>query len=383
MTTFVFVDNQIKKESFLNRDPPGKIGRTASPTNNSNISSDRPIHPLIRRSVAFSLGCLTWLVFVLLYGNQSLESKFIRNDVADYLSTRPSVISEQPLEKTMMVRVRTLETSEEEQSQTKPTNHIEKEGSEVGVRTSKMVSTNKTNSTEQIKQKEERPRKPKLKHKIDVTNKTNSTEQTKQKEGRPRKPKSKHKVSVTNKTTSTEHECPPRPPTAQKRHSGVWVQIDEYTVTKALTMLSNDREYLHEKMISQMLSPYPNFVTLLSWDDKCRTLVFERLFPAKGWPKRMQPRLDDFSIVEKQIEEIWKVFEELSILPSQEFLMGLNNIMIGTTGNVTMFDFHTYHLKSSPHKRENPPFEYNQTKNNEFKDRLLSDLREKRESNRF
>ena len=352
----------------------------------------------------FSLGCLTWLVFVVLYGNQSLESKFIRNDVADYLSTRPSVISEQPLGQN--IRVRTLETSEQE-SQTKPTNHIEKEGPEVGVRTSKVVSTNKTNSTEQIEQKEERSQNPKLKHKVDWTktansteqtkqkeersqnpilnwtNKTNSKEQTKQKEGRSRNPKLKHKVDVTNKTASTESECPPRPPTAQRRHNNVWVQIDEYTVTKALTELSNDREYLHEKMISQMLSPYPNFVTLLSWDDKCRTLVFERLFPAKGWPKRMQPRLDDFSIVEKQIEEIWKVYEELRVLPSEEFLNGLNNIMIGATGNVTMFDFHTYHLKSSPHKLEKPPFEYNQTKNNEFKDRLLSDLRERRESNRF
>ena len=178
-------------------------------------------------------------------------------------------------------------------------------------------------------------------------------------------------TTKTSKDSTDRHRCPPKPPTAIQRRGKAWVQIDEYTVTK---VANGQKEYLHEKTASQMLSPYPNFVTLLSWDDDCGLLVFERLFPAKGWktPLLMEPKLDNWSVVENQIDEIWKVYERLRMEPSVEFLMGLNNIYIGTTGNVTMFDFHAYHWEGDGSKEE---FKFNQTLNNELKDKLLAQFR--------
>jgi len=173
--------------------------------------------------------------------------------------------------------------------------------------------------------------------------------------------------------------CPPKPPDAMNRHGTAWVHINNYTVTK-FPGFGGGMDYFHEKNVSQLLSPYPNFVTLLSWNDACGLLVFERLFPSKGFPQRMIPKLENWTAVEDQIHDIWEVLERHHLNPSTEFLMGLNNIFIGTEGNVTMFDFHRYRYKGDGIVE--PP-DFSTTFLMENKNKLLESLRIKRKKEYF
>jgi len=195
-------------------------------------------------------------------------------------------------------------------------------------------------------------------------------------------PTVEHKRTVHNHTAGVvpihdPRPCAPKPPDAMIRHSNAWVHMNNYTVTK-FPGFDKFFGYAHEKKVSQMLSQYPNFVTLLSWNDACGLLVFERLFPAKEFPHRMVPKLENWTAVEDQIHDIWEVFERYRIIPSTEFLMGQNNIFIGAEGNVTMFDFHAYRYEGDGH--HNPP-DFNTTLPLKYK--LLEDLRRKRESNHY
>jgi len=177
--------------------------------------------------------------------------------------------------------------------------------------------------------------------------------------------------------------CPPKPPGVMNRHGKAWVHIDNYTVTKFPGFgdgIHPTTDYFHEKKVSQLLSPYPNFVTLLSWNDACGLLVFERLFPSQGFPARMTPKLENWTAVEDQIHDLWEVLERHHINPSVEFLMGFNNIFIGTEGNVTMFDFNAYRYKGDGIAK--PP-DFSTTFRMEDKHKLLESLRIKRELKYF
>jgi len=177
--------------------------------------------------------------------------------------------------------------------------------------------------------------------------------------------------------------CPPEPPDALNRHGNAWVRINNYTVTKFPGFghgKGPTLDYFHEKKVSQLLSPYPNFATLLSWNDTCGLLVFERLFPSKGWPWRMTPKLENWTVVEDQIHDLWEVLDRHHINPSLEFLMGFNNIFIGTEGNVTMFDFHAYRYQGDG--IDNSP-DFSTEFRMENKHKLLEGLRIKRELKLF
>ena len=203
-----------------------------------------------------------------------------------------------------------------------------------------------------------------------------------EKETKKKKKKEKTK-SKKKKTTGAASNCPPKPPDAINRHGKAWVHINNYTVTKFPGFgFGGGMDYFHEKKVSQLLSPYPNFVTLLSWNDACGLLVFERLFPSKGFPQRMTPKLENWTAVEDQIHDIWEVLERHHINPSLEFLMGFNNIFIGIEGNVTMFDFHAYRYKGDGIVK--PPFSsFSMTFRMQKKHRLLESLRIKRKIKHF
>jgi len=202
-----------------------------------------------------------------------------------------------------------------------------------------------------------------------------------EKKTKKKKKKKKTKSKKKKKRRKVASNCPTKPPDAMNRHDKAWVHINNYTVTK-FPGFRGGADYFHEKKVSQLLSPYPNFVTLLSWNDACGLLVFERLFPSKGFPERMTPKLGNWTAVEAQIHDIWEVLERHRINPSTEFLMGLNNIFIGTEGNVTMFDFHAYRYKGDGIVK--PPFrKFSTTFRMENKHKLLESLRIKREKKYF
>ena len=156
---------------------------------------------------------------------------------------------------------------------------------------------------------------------------------------------------------------------------------ENFTVTKIHAFR---HDYMHEKQVSQMLSNYSNFVTLLDYDDDCFKLKFERLFPAEGFPRTLGGiNNDTWTNIETQIHSIFEVFSTKQIQSSHEYLMGLNNIYIGSRGNVTMFDFHEYRYQNDTRMGGKPSgFQYNHTLETEHKHRLLAILREKRKTSK-
>ena len=175
--------------------------------------------------------------------------------------------------------------------------------------------------------------------------------------------------------------CPALPPDLPNRAAVRWVQVENFTVTKIHAFR---HDYMHEKQVSQMLSNYSNFVTLLDYDDDCFKLKFERLFPAEGFPRTLGGiNNDTWTNIETQIHSIFEVFSTKQIQSSHEYLMGLNNIYIGSRGNVTMFDFHEYRYQNDTRMGGKPSgFQYNHTLETEHKHRLLAILREKRKTSK-
>ena len=111
-----------------------------------------------------------------------------------------------------------------------------------------------------------------------------------------------------------------------------WVQVLDYRVIKH----QNPKDYAHEKNISMLLSHYPHFVTLLSHDDDCRLLTFERLFTMK----KQQLNLTH---AKPQLDLMFDTLTNEGLFPSYEFYYGLCcNLWVGDRQNLTMFDFHQY-----------------------------------------
>ena len=131
----------------------------------------------------------------------------------------------------------------------------------------------------------------------------------------------------------------PTPPDAMKRQSG-WVQ-DNATLPYVWKHVRPTEVYLREKNITQMLSPFPHFPSLLSFDDDCHLLRISRVYQGG------HPCLDAHIAV--QLRYVFAVFDMLQLEPSTEFYYGFgSNMFLDTHRNVQFFDFGNYHFFRGP-----------------------------------
>ena len=129
-----------------------------------------------------------------------------------------------------------------------------------------------------------------------------------------------------------------RPPTAETRQTG-WVDIQPTRVLKHVQPLS---KYLHEKAITTTLGRWPQFVSLMAYNDTCRVLTIRKIHQTS---KKICMGENEH----RQIREIFFVLEKLRLEPSTEIYYGfMNNIMIDDDGYITMYDFGNYRVHRPP-----------------------------------
>ena len=126
-----------------------------------------------------------------------------------------------------------------------------------------------------------------------------------------------------------------RPSDAEQRQSG-WVQ-NNVALPYVWKHVDSTEVYNREKHITQMLSPFPHFASLLSFDDKCHLLRISRVH--SGGRKCLDAH------IEAQLRYIFAVFDMLRLKPSTEFYYGFgSNMFLDTQRRVQFFDFGNYHF---------------------------------------
>ena len=132
--------------------------------------------------------------------------------------------------------------------------------------------------------------------------------------------------------------CTQQPPSALVRQSG-WVDVRSAYVLKHVRPR---QVYNREKSITLLLGKYPQFASLLNYNDNCQILNITRLHQTHN-----KVCMDEDK--ERQVNYIFSVLEMLGIGPSTELYYGFNNnILVDDKGLVTVYDFGNYMYNAQP-----------------------------------